>query len=244
MTSTTPSLSTAAAGSAQVARPTRLTIDAPVRVFHWLFALSFAGAWLTAESERWRTVHETLGYAFGGLLLLRLVYGLVGPRQARLALLWRRSAGLGEWLRGVRAGRVDMPRAAKLGSATALLLLAVAAPLVLTGHAGHAEWLGMGDALEEAHGFLANAAMALVAAHLTLIALQSILRRRNLAAPMLTGRILGSGPDLVKANRVWLAVLLLVSYVGFVASQMVQADSGATATTQSERQGGHDGDDD
>lgn len=31
--------------------------DAPVRVFHWLLALSFAGAWLTAESARWRLVH-------------------------------------------------------------------------------------------------------------------------------------------------------------------------------------------
>jgi len=30
----------------------RLTIDAPMRAFHWLFALSFTGAWLTAESER------------------------------------------------------------------------------------------------------------------------------------------------------------------------------------------------
>ena len=29
-----------------------LVWDAPVRVFHWLMVLSFAGAYLTAESER------------------------------------------------------------------------------------------------------------------------------------------------------------------------------------------------
>ena len=39
-----------------------LVWDAPVRVFHWLMVLCFAGAYLTAESEKWRLVHVTLGY--------------------------------------------------------------------------------------------------------------------------------------------------------------------------------------
>ena len=38
-----------------------LVWDAPVRVFHWLLVLSFAGAYLTAESERWRLLHVSLG---------------------------------------------------------------------------------------------------------------------------------------------------------------------------------------
>lgn len=245
MTSTTPSMASAAAGPAQAVRPARLMIDAPIRAFHWLFALSFAGAWLTAESERWRGLHVTLGYAFGGLLLFRLVYGLVGPRQARLALLWHRVSGLGDWLRQTRAGRVDLSRAATLGMGAAMLLLmAVAAPLVLSGYAGHVDWLGMEDALEEVHEFFANSTMALVGAHLALIALLSILRRRNLATPMLTGRMPGPGPDLVKANRGWLALLVLVAYLGFVGWQTVQGDAGGTSATQSERRGGHHDDDD
>lgn len=230
---------------ASTAQPTRLMIDAPMRAFHWLFALSFAGAWLTAESERWRDVHVTLGYAFGGLLLFRLVYGLVGPRQARLALLWHRVAGLGDWLRNAKAGRVELSRAATLGMGAAMLLLvAVAAPLALSGYAGHVELLGMGDAMEEVHEFLANSALALVGAHLLLIVLLSILRRRNLATPMLTGRLPGPGPDLVKANRAWLALLVLVAYLGFVGWQTAQGDTVAASTMQSERRGGHHDDDD
>ena len=42
-----------------------LVWDMPVRVFHWLTVLSFAGAYLTAESERWRLLHVTLGYTMG-----------------------------------------------------------------------------------------------------------------------------------------------------------------------------------
>jgi len=222
-----------------------LTIDAPVRAFHWLFALSFAGAWLTAESERWRGMHVTLGYAFGGLLLFRLVYGLVGPRQARLALLWHRVSGLGDWLCNTRSGRIDLPRAAALCTGAAMLLLvAVAAPLVLSGYGHDVEWLGMEDAMEELHEFLANSAMTLVLAHLALIVLLSLLRRRNLAAPMLTGRSPGPGPDLVKTNRGGLALLVLVAYLGFVGWQIVQADPAGALTRHGEHRGGHHDDED
>ena len=63
-----------------------LVWDAPVRLFHWLTVLSFAGAWLTAESERWRLLHVTLGYTLAGLVVFRLLWGLVGTRHARFAM--------------------------------------------------------------------------------------------------------------------------------------------------------------
>lgn len=244
MTLIPPSRVPAVTNSAPAALPARLIIDAPVRVFHWLFALSFAGAWLTAESEHLRSLHVTLGYAFGGLLLFRFVYGLVGPRQARLTVLWHRVSGLGDWLRIAVAGRIDLSRTATLGMGVVMLLLmTVAAPLVLSGYAGYVEWLGMDDAWEDAHEFFANSAMALVATHLALIALLSILRRRNLATPMLTGRSPGSGPDLVKANRTWLAAVLLAAYLGFVGWQTVQVNLVITPTTKDERRDGYHDDD-
>lgn len=244
MTSTTtPDAS--ATGHAPASRAARRTIDAPTRAFHWLFALSFAGAWITAESERWHGVHVTLGYAFGGLLLFRLVYGLIGPRHARLARLWQRASGLGDWLRGAGAGRLDLQRGATLAMGAAMLLmLAGAALLVLSGYAGHVDWLGREDALEEVHEFFANAALSLVVAHLALIMLLSALRRRNLAAPMLTGRTPGPGPDVVQVNRGWLALLVLAACVGFVAWQTVQGDAGSLSATHGERRGGHHHDDD
>ena len=48
--------------------------DLPTRLFHWLLAASFLGAFVTAESERWRLVHVTLGYTVGGLVLFRLLW--------------------------------------------------------------------------------------------------------------------------------------------------------------------------
>jgi hypothetical protein len=58
---------------------------APTRMFHWLFALSFLGAYVTADGERWRALHVTLGYTLAGLLAFRLLYGLFGPRPAAWA---------------------------------------------------------------------------------------------------------------------------------------------------------------
>ena len=65
--------------------PSRLVTDAPTRMFHWLFALSFVGAYLTADGERWRLLHVTLGYTMAGLLGFRLLYGIFGPRTSAWA---------------------------------------------------------------------------------------------------------------------------------------------------------------
>lgn len=191
--------------------------DAPIRVFHWLFALSFTGAWLTAESERWRGVHVTLGYAFAGLLVCRALYGVIGPRQARLSLSWRRVSGLAAWWHGARSGRFDLSRLAVLGMALAMLLvLLVAGPLALSGYAGYMDWLGMEDALSELHEALANAALMLVLIHVVLIVMLSALRGRNLARPMLTGREPQGGASAAPPQRRWLALLLLAGYVSGV----------------------------
>ena len=198
---------------ARAPAPGRLVVDAPTRMFHGLFALSFAGAWLTAESDRWRALHVTLGYVFAGLLVFRLVYGLIGPRHASLGALWRRAAGTAEWLRALRTARVFSPQHWRQGRNLAMALaivtmLVLVTPLVLSGYATFREW---GEWLEEVHEFFGNALLAAVLGHLALIVAESVLQRRNRALQMLTGRQPGPGPNLVKKDRSWLAALLLLA---------------------------------
>ncbi|HYN58691.1 MAG TPA: cytochrome b/b6 domain-containing protein [Rubrivivax sp.] len=234
----------------------RRVIDAPTRMFHWLFALSFVGAYLTADGERWRALHVTLGYTLAGLLALRVLYGLVGPRHARLGLLLRKLASAPAWLRslpqGIRHGtaqRIQWRQGQNLAMALAVLaLLLLVVPLTLSGYGTYndwGDWLG-GDWLEDVHEFLGNAFLAVVLGHIALIAGLSLLRRRNQALPMLTGRIEGAGPDLVKRNNAWLAVLLLATVLAFVGWEWQQAPQGrflvpGSAQTSSDR---HDDDDD
>ena len=79
--------------------PGRLVTDAPMRMFHWLFALSFVGAYISADSEDGQWVHLVLGYTLAGLLAFRIVYGLVGPRPTRWITMWRKVSGAKAWLK-------------------------------------------------------------------------------------------------------------------------------------------------
>jgi cytochrome b len=200
----------------------RHVTDAPTRMFHWLFALTFAGAYLTAESEHSRQLHVALGYTFAGLLGFRLAYGVLGPRQAGLGLLLRRLAGAPAWLRSLRSPRTAPSplwrQGQNLATACAVVaMLALAVPLALSGHGTYEAWgdsLG-GDWLEETHEALGKAFLTVAVVHIGLVASLSLLRRRNLALPMLTGRAEGSGPGPVQHDRAWLAALLLVAATAF-----------------------------
>lgn len=229
-----------ATASAPNPSPRRLVTDAPTRMFHWLFALSFVGAYLTADSEHWRLLHVTLGYNLAGLLLFRLLYGLVGPRQVKLNLLWRKLSAAPAWFRNLRASpsvtALTGRPAQNLGMAVAIvLMLALVIPLTLSGYASYNDWgdvLG-GEAFEELHEFFGNTFLLVVLAHVGLIALLSVLRRHNVARPMLTGRIDGTGPSPVAHNRSWLAALMLVAVLAFGAWQWQTSPPGLLSDTGS-----------
>ncbi len=238
------------------AAPQRRVVDAPTRMFHWLFALCFVGAYLTADGERWRALHVTLGYTLAGLLAFRVLYGLLGPRHAGLGLLLRKLGSAPAWLRttgqALRQGRWQGiawrqgQNLAMAAAVAALLLLVV--PLTLSGYGTYDGWgdvLG-GDWLEDVHEFFGNAFLAVVLGHVALIAGLSLLRRKNQAMPMITGCIDGAGPDLIQRNHAALAGLLLGAVLAFFAWQWQQSPQGLMPAQGSMQSSGdrHEDDDD
>jgi len=197
--------------------PSRLVVDAPIRMFHWLFALCFVGAYITADGESWRLLHVTLGYTLAGLLGFRVVYGVIGPRHARLSLMWRKLVGLPAWLASFKRsqpGKVNWLQGQNLLMALAVVaLLFVVVPVTLSGYLNYND-VG-GELMEDLHETVGELFLWLVLAHLALIAGLSLLRRKNQALPMLTGRTAGAGPDLVKSNKRWLAALVLLGMLTY-----------------------------
>ena len=218
------------------AHPGRLVMDAPMRMFHWLFALSFLGAYLSADSERWRLLHLTLGYTLAGLLVFRLIYGQFGPRSVRTTAMLRKLHGMGAWLKSL-ASLTNRPALAPnhwrqgqnlLTALAVVSLLALVVPLTLSGYASEHSWgdfLG-GEWINELHEWLGEAMLAIVLLHLALLAGLSLLRRKNQALPMLTGRMPGAGPDLVQNNRRWLATALLLAVLAYGAWEWQQSPHG------------------
>ena len=227
---------------------TRRVVDAPTRMLHWLMALSFLGAYLTADGERWRLVHVTLGYTLAGLIATRVLWGLWGPRQVRLSALWRRLQGLPAWARTLAAARRPQALQASWRTGQSLLMalavaliLALVAPLTLSGYAVWDEWGG--EWLEEVHEFFGNALLFVALAHIGLIALLSALRRKNQALPMLTGRIPGTGSDVAKHNHGFLAALVLAGVLAFWGWQWHSAPQAADqGAAQSSENRPHDDD--
>jgi cytochrome b len=57
--------------------------DPLVRVVHWTLALAFLAAYFSGEGTL--ALHVWAGYTVGGLVVLRVIWGLIGPRHARFA---------------------------------------------------------------------------------------------------------------------------------------------------------------
>ena len=201
--------------------------DLPTRLFHWVLALSFAGAWLTSESDRWLSVHVFLGYQMLGLVMFRVVWGLLGTHYARFSSFWFGPKDALAYLRQVLAR--EAPRHVghnPTGSVAIYLLLLLALLVGITGfftlggeeqQGALAGWMGMtqGRVFKKLHEFSANLMLLLVFGHLAGVVLESLLHKENLARSMLTGTKLAESGAPVAQPRRLAAVLLAVLMVVF-----------------------------
>jgi cytochrome b len=195
-----------------------LVWDAPLRVFHWMFALCFIGAYLTAESKRWAKLHNTLGYTVGGLVLLRLVWGVVGTRHARFSAFVRGPRAAADYLASLLRGKPDHHTGHNpAGGLVIVALLGLALFIAATGWV--VEEVSAGKRLERVHEAAAKLMLALVLLHVAGVLVGSWLHRENLVRGMLTGHKLGTPQEAIE--RAWrgLALLLLAAVLGFWATQ-------------------------
>jgi cytochrome b len=58
--------------------------DAPTRLFHWSLAVALGVAWLSGEQGNF-TVHFIAGHVVFGLVVFRLIWGLIGSETARFS---------------------------------------------------------------------------------------------------------------------------------------------------------------
>ena len=187
-----------------------LVWDLPLRIFHWVLAASFAGAFLTAESERHRDLHLLLGYTFAGAIAFRLLWGLVGTQHARFSSLRFGPAAIARYLRSLLAGRPE--RHVGHGPIAVLmipLLLGLGLVVAGSGWATYAEFGG--EWMEEVHEIAAVAMLVAVVAHVLGVIAVSLLQRENLVLPLLSGRKAGAPGSGIRTSRPLVALLLVAA---------------------------------
>lgn len=227
MSTTSESPANVAANASADERTTRKVFvwDAPVRLFHWLMVLCFAGAYVTAESEHWRMLHVTLGYTMAGLVGFRIIWGLIGSRHARFSAFVRGPAAVTRYLRSILRGRPEHHTGHNPAGAWAIVAL-----LVLTLAVAASGWAAYNDVagewLAELHEAAANLMLAIVGLHVGGVLLGSWLHRENLVATMISGRKPGWAEEGIRSAWRSVAVLMLAAVLGFWWMQWQGAPAG------------------
>jgi cytochrome b len=179
----------------------RLVWDLPLRLFHWLFAVSLVASYVTAQfafeggPAVWAQWHFWLGYWMIGLLIFRLIWGFIGPRHARFTSFVASPVSIWRYFRGKAPYTVGHNPA---GGIMVLVMLALAAVQATTGLFSSDDVLWSGPYkpsvsgawsswLTSVHGFNINLIELAVVLHLGAIAFYRYVKKQNLVIPMLTG---------------------------------------------------------
>jgi cytochrome b len=218
--------------------------DAPVRVFHWLMVICFAGAYITAESETWRLLHITLGYTLGGLLAFRLVWGVVGTRYSRFSSFVRGPSAVLRYAKSMLTKNPEHHLGHNpAGAVAVVLLLVMGAGLVATGYVVY-EDLGP-EWVAEVHELLGNGMLLVVIGHLVGVVSASLQHRENLVRAMVTGYKAGLPEQGIRRTWAVIAVVMLLAVAAFWWQQWQSAPQANAAVSAAwVAKPGHDSDDD
>jgi len=188
--------------------------DAPTRVFHWMQVISFIGAYLTAESERYRDIHLAFGYILLGLIVFRLLWGFIGTRYARFSSFLFGPSEITKYLISLfKRNPKHYLGHNPAGSVSVWLLLALGLFICVTGVMALQD--GASEAVVEMHGISTNIMLVVISLHLLGVVMSSIMHHENLARSMITGFKFAEMDDGIKQSYNWLGLLMLAIAVVF-----------------------------
>ena len=185
--------------------------DPIVRIVHWALAATVLIGWMFDE-PLW--MHTWLGYTAAMLVIVRILWGLIGPEHARFVNFVRGPRVVIGYLAGlIRFSSRRYLGHSPAGGAMIIALLVMIVVTTGTGIANLAAEQGEGPLasviakvepqpgqrhpqlfIREVHETAANITLALVVLHVCGVLLASFAHRENLVLAMITGRRGGTRP--------------------------------------------------
>ncbi|MEN5037131.1 cytochrome b/b6 domain-containing protein [Pseudomonas sp. TWI929] len=162
--------------------------DPLLRLIHLSIAIVFfANYFFNEEGDDW---HQWLGYYALACVVVRVVWGFVGPRSARWADFWPTPSSVAGHARDLLRGEhVHGMGHSPIGALVMVLMLIGITGLGLTGWASQeVDALWGVDWPMDVHSWLANAVLVLVCVHVLGAIVESVRLRENLPLSMITGR--------------------------------------------------------
>jgi len=200
--------------------------DLPTRAFHWLLAAAVIGLVVTGKVGGGAMVwHFRLGYLVMGLLLFRVLWGLVGGYWSRFHRFAYGPGALLRYLRGQsRPDEHHEVGHSPLGALSVFALLALLAVQVGTGLVADDEIANVGPLNRFVSGATAGSAtawhkafgpyilIALVLLHVAAIVFYRVKHGRNLVGPMITGdKLLPAGTPAARDSGATRALALALA---------------------------------
>jgi cytochrome b len=161
--------------------------DPFVRIFHWSLVSLFILAFATGDETEW--LHLAAGYAIAVLILLRIIWGFVGPQHARFSDFVRTPREVTGYVRS--AIRLRAPRYLghnPAGGAMIIALLAMLIGISATGFMMTTDAFWGAQWVEDLHEWLVYVMLGLIALHVAGVVFTSIEHGENLVKAMITGR--------------------------------------------------------
>jgi len=176
--------------------------DPLIRIWHWLLVVSVISGWLLGEFRSFSIMqwHMYAGYTTGALLLVRIVWGLVGPAPVRFTALAFSPAKLSTYLSSVfRPEPSGVAGHNPLGALSVIAMLCLLSIQVGTGLFAEDDGLFfegplssmVSDAmvlkLTTVHYVVSKALLAVIILHVSAILFYLIWKKENLISAMITG---------------------------------------------------------
>lgn len=182
----------------------RLVWDLPTRLFHWLLVATIIALYITAKRGD-MPLHFKFGEFMIGLLIFRIIWGLIGPRHARFVNFIRGPGSILAYLRGTLHSVGHNP----LGAGMVVLMLLLLVVQVTTGlfSTDDIAYVGpynasvshlLGKQLTSIHHKNFNLILAAVVLHLCAITFYTFVKKERLVPAMIHG---GKAAEQVPAHE-------------------------------------------
>lgn len=200
--------------------------DWPTRIFHWLFAFLFLGAYLTVElvddENPIFSLHMMAGLTIGFILILRIVWGFVGTTYARFSSFEMSPIKFLEYLKDAVVAKTKRYLGHNPASSYAAIIMFIcAAGLAVTGVMMTGG--GESDVIEEIHELLANIFLITVVAHVGGIIFHHVKHKDSLWSSMFTGKknALPAESGIIYSKRLTgiLFVIVTLAWTGYLYSK-------------------------
>ena len=205
--------------------------DLPVRLFHWLLVISLIASWYTSDGERdLIEYHLYTGYFILGLLLFRIIWGVIGTKYALFSQFIPTPKKLKSYLQGNTQKQDDNTIGHNpLGALMVVFMLSLILSQVISGLFMNDDIFTSGPYYESVssstqqfmsfiHHNVFDVIVAVSLVHISAAFYYLFVKKSNLISPMITGfkRSNKAETSGIKSSKLILSLVVIVVIMLFL----------------------------